>query len=124
MSSCRSLRGGASSATIQAQIEPSLGVHVSSRTIRTGLAEGHLGSRRPLRVLPMTPTHRHFRLEWCNARGNWIAVEWNQVVFNDESRFNISSDGIGVRVWRPRGERLNPAFALQQHSTPIVGVMV
>ncbi|GFY13713.1 transposable element Tcb1 transposase [Trichonephila clavipes] len=29
-----------------------------------------------------------------------------------------------VRVWRPRGERLNPAFALQQHTTPTAGMMV
>ncbi|GFS62151.1 uncharacterized protein TNCV_476991 [Trichonephila clavipes] len=82
---------------------------VSSRTIQC-LAEGHLGSRRPLRVLPLTPTHRRLHLEWCHTRGNWTAVEWNQVVFSDESRFNISSDDNRVRVWRPRGERRNPAF--------------
>ncbi|GFU89270.1 transposable element Tcb2 transposase [Trichonephila clavipes] len=40
------------------------------------------------------------------------------VVFSDESRFYLSSDDNRVRVWRPRGERLNPAFALQRHTTP------
>ncbi|GFV38794.1 HTH_Tnp_Tc3_2 domain-containing protein [Trichonephila clavipes] len=45
-----------SSAAIQAQVAPSLGAPMSSRTIRSRLAEGHLGSRRPLRVLPLTPT--------------------------------------------------------------------
>ncbi|GFU73998.1 uncharacterized protein TNCV_1641251 [Trichonephila clavipes] len=97
---------------------------VSSRTIRRRLAEGHMGSRRPLRVLPLTPTHLRHRLEWCHARGNWFAAEWNQVVFSDESRFHLSSDGNRVRAWRPRGERLNPAFALQQHTAPTAGVMV
>ncbi|GFX13068.1 transposable element Tcb2 transposase [Trichonephila clavipes] len=29
-----------------------------------------------------------------------------------------------VRVWRPRGECLNPAFALQRHTAPTAGVMV
>ncbi|GFV33028.1 uncharacterized protein TNCV_1390851 [Trichonephila clavipes] len=77
------------------------------------LAEGHLGSRHPLRVLPLTPTHRHLRLEWCRALGNLIAAEWNQVVFRDESRFNLSSDDNRVRVLRPRGERFKPAFFLQ-----------
>ncbi|GFX37305.1 transposable element Tcb2 transposase [Trichonephila clavipes] len=43
---------------------------------------------------------------------------------SDESRFNLSSDDNRVREWRPRGERLNPAFALQQHTTPTAGVMV
>ncbi|GFU40036.1 transposable element Tcb2 transposase [Trichonephila clavipes] len=82
------------------------------------LAEGHLGSRRPLHVLPLTPTHRRLRLEWCHTRENWTATEWNQVVFSDESRFNLSSDDNRVRVWRPHGERLNPTFASQRHTAP------
>ncbi|GFW48427.1 transposable element Tcb2 transposase [Trichonephila clavipes] len=114
----------ASSAAIQAQIAPSLGVPVTSRTIQSRLAEGHLGSRRSLRVLPLTPTRRRLRLEWCRASGNWTAAELNQVVFSDESRFNFSSDDNRVRVCRPRDERLNPAFALQRHAAPKAGVMV
>ncbi|GFT95561.1 transposable element Tcb2 transposase [Trichonephila clavipes] len=39
----------------------------------------------------------------------------------DEFRFNFSSDDNRVRVWRPRGERLNLAFAFQRHTA---GVMV
>ncbi|GFV69054.1 transposable element Tcb2 transposase [Trichonephila clavipes] len=50
-------------AVIQALVAPSLGTPVSSRTIRRCLVEGHLGSRRPLRVIPLTPTHRRFHLE-------------------------------------------------------------
>ncbi|PRD21260.1 UNVERIFIED_CONTAM: Transposable element Tcb2 transposase [Trichonephila clavipes] len=86
----------ASSAVIQAQVVPSLGAPVSSRTIQRYMAEGHLGSRRPLQVLPLTPTHRRLHLEWCYARGNWTAAEWNQIVFSDESRFNLSSDRVFV----------------------------
>ncbi|GFY01624.1 transposable element Tcb2 transposase [Trichonephila clavipes] len=108
----------ASLTAIQTQVAPSLGTLVSSRTIRRHLAEGHLGSRRPLRELPLTPAHRRLSLEWCRARGNWTAVEWNQVVFSDESRFNLSSDDNRVRVLRPHGERLNPAFAFQRHTAP------
>ncbi|GFY30456.1 uncharacterized protein TNCV_3522191 [Trichonephila clavipes] len=89
-----------------------------SRTMRRRLAEGHLGSRRPLPVLPLTPTHQSLRLEWCRARRNWTVVEWNQVVFSDESRFKLTSDDNRVRVWRLRGERLNLAFALQRHTAP------
>ncbi|GFW47351.1 transposable element Tcb1 transposase [Trichonephila clavipes] len=75
------------SAAIQAQVAPSLGAPVSSRTIRRRLAKGHLGSR-------------------------------------DESRFNLSNDNNRVRVWRPRGERLNPTFTLQRHTAPTAGVTV
>ncbi|GFS98889.1 transposable element Tcb2 transposase [Trichonephila clavipes] len=79
-----------SSAAIQAQVAPSLGASVSSRTIRRCLAEGHLGSRRPLCVQPLKPSHRRLRLEWCHARGNCTAVEGNQVVFSD-GRIQIQS---------------------------------
>ncbi|GFV34087.1 transposable element Tcb2 transposase [Trichonephila clavipes] len=41
-----------------------------------------------------------------------------------ESRFNLSSDDNRVRVWRTRGDCLNPAFALQRHTAPTAGVMV
>ncbi|GFV83105.1 transposable element Tcb2 transposase [Trichonephila clavipes] len=107
------LQPSASSAAIQAQVDPSLGTPVSSRTIRRRLAEGHFGSLRPLRVHPLTLTHRCLRLEWCRARGNCTAAECNQVDFSDELRFNLSSNDNHVRVWRPRGERLNPTFALE-----------
>ncbi|GFT85158.1 HTH_Tnp_Tc3_2 domain-containing protein [Trichonephila clavipes] len=52
----------ASSTTIQAQVAPSLGVPVSSRTIRRHLVEGYLGSRHLLCVLPLTASHRRLRL--------------------------------------------------------------
>ncbi|PRD34998.1 UNVERIFIED_CONTAM: hypothetical protein NCL1_12841 [Trichonephila clavipes] len=82
--------------------------------MRRSLAEGHLGSWRPLSVLPFTlPSHLRLLLEWCCARGNWTAAEWNQVVFSDKSRFNLTSDGNCVRMWGPQGEGLNPDLALQ-----------
>ncbi|GFT16872.1 transposable element Tcb2 transposase [Trichonephila clavipes] len=53
--------------------------------------------------------------------GKWTAAEWNQVVFSDEYRFNISSDDNRVRMWRSRVKRLNPVFALQRHTAPTAG---
>ncbi|GFW71400.1 transposable element Tcb2 transposase [Trichonephila clavipes] len=89
----------ASLAPILAQVELSFGYPVSSRIIPRSLAEGHLGSRHPLRVLPFPSAHQRLRLEWCRARGNWTAVEWSlQVIFSDESRFNLSSDDNSVCV--------------------------
>ncbi|GFY31748.1 transposable element Tcb2 transposase [Trichonephila clavipes] len=101
-----------------------------------------LGRRIAARQPPPTclPELRRALLdEWCNipqdqidnlilsmprhSRGNWIAAEWNQVVFSNESRFNLSSDDNHVRVWIPRGERFNPAFALQRHTAPTAGAM-
>ncbi|GFU49806.1 HTH_Tnp_Tc3_2 domain-containing protein [Trichonephila clavipes] len=81
----------ASSAAIQAQVAPSLGAPVSCRTIRRRLAEGHLVSRCLLRVLPLTPNHQHLPLEWCHARRNWTAAEWNKVVFSEGNPDSISA---------------------------------
>ncbi|GFX89909.1 transposable element Tcb1 transposase [Trichonephila clavipes] len=88
------------------------------------LTEEHLGLRGSLRVLPLTPTHQRLCSELCRARLNYIETDWNQVIFSNESRFNLSNDDYRVRVWRPRGERLNPSFALHQHTTSIASVMV
>ncbi|GFU25066.1 transposable element Tcb2 transposase [Trichonephila clavipes] len=93
------------------QTQDDLDRPVVENTATSRLAEGHLGSRCPLRVLSLMPTHGRLRLEWCRARGNWTAAEWNQVVFSDESRINHNSDENRVCVWRPLGERLSPAFS-------------
>ncbi|GFX24224.1 transposable element Tcb2 transposase [Trichonephila clavipes] len=58
------------------------------------------------------PCHDEFR----GPRSDY--VRQNQLVLSDESSFNLSS------VRRPRGERLNPAFALQLHTSPTAVVMV
>ncbi|GFV41197.1 transposable element Tcb2 transposase [Trichonephila clavipes] len=86
------LKSTASLVAVQTQAAPSLRAHVFSRTITRHMAEGHVVSLRPLRVLPTTSTHRRLHLQWCHAREDWTAMEWNQVVFSDESRFNLSSD--------------------------------
>ncbi|GFU88696.1 hypothetical protein TNCV_4443731 [Trichonephila clavipes] len=48
------------------------------------------------------------RLEWCRARETGL----------QQSRFNLNSDNNRVLVGCPRGERLNPAFALQRLTGP------
>ncbi|GFW19302.1 transposable element Tcb2 transposase [Trichonephila clavipes] len=53
----------ASSVAIHADVAPSLRGPVSSRSKRRRLAEGHLGSRHPLSVPPLTAILQRFRLE-------------------------------------------------------------
>ncbi|GFV30756.1 transposable element Tcb2 transposase [Trichonephila clavipes] len=43
---------------------------------------------------------------------------------SDESRLNLVSDGNRIRVWRTRGKRLDPVFALQRYTTPTAGVIL
>ncbi|GFT37858.1 transposable element Tcb2 transposase [Trichonephila clavipes] len=94
----------ASSAAIQAQVTPSLGPLCLLEPY-----EGTWLKKIWDRGAHYVCCHRRLRSEWCR-------------VFSDEYRFNFSSDD--SRVWRPRRERLNPAFALQQQSALTAGVMV
>ncbi|GFW54939.1 transposable element Tcb2 transposase [Trichonephila clavipes] len=97
---------------------PSLRVPASIRTITSHMAEKHLVSRHPLRVLPKSSTHRRLHLQWCHARRDWAATKMNQGVLRDESRYIFNGDDNRVRVWIPRGEHLNIAFALQDTPLP------
>ncbi|GFX74756.1 uncharacterized protein TNCV_3121851 [Trichonephila clavipes] len=63
--------------------------------------------------------------------GGWSARQvarqlgrFDCVLRSDEPRFSLSSDDKRVRVWRPYGERLNPAFALKRHATPAASMRV
>ncbi|GFV15943.1 uncharacterized protein TNCV_857211, partial [Trichonephila clavipes] len=50
----------------------------------------------------------------CVLRRCWD--QWFREIY--ESRFNLSSDNNPFHVWRPRGERFNPAYGLQRHTAP------
>ncbi|GFX91791.1 transposable element Tcb1 transposase [Trichonephila clavipes] len=51
-------------------------------------------------------------------------TEWNQVVFSDESEFNLGSDDNRVLVWRIRSKVLNPAFVVKRHAAHTTGLTV
>ncbi|GFT59246.1 transposable element Tc1 transposase [Trichonephila clavipes] len=75
-----------------------VGVAIVPQTISRHLAEANLKSKRPFRVLPLTPEHRQLRLQWCQARSMWNVTDWQKVVFSDESRFVLGTDDNRVRV--------------------------
>ncbi|GFV69740.1 uncharacterized protein TNCV_1348931 [Trichonephila clavipes] len=67
-----------------------------------------------------TRVARQFDRSDCVVRRCWD--QWIREI--DESRFNLSSGDDRVCEWKPHGERLDPAFALQRHTAPTAGVMV
>ena len=67
--------------------------------------------------------HKRLRLQWSRERRHWHA-EWRNVVFSDESRFNMSCNEGHIRVRRYAGERNLRACILQQHRAPTPSVMV
>ncbi|UYV76158.1 ELK3 [Cordylochernes scorpioides] len=104
-------------------VQDTLDHSISTRTISRRLVANGLHSCRSLRRLPLTPSNRRQRLEWCRARSTWM-TEWHGVVFSDESRFCLSSDSRRVRVWRRRGERSNPAAIVERPTVRQRGIMV
>ncbi|GFW00940.1 uncharacterized protein TNCV_1761781 [Trichonephila clavipes] len=84
-------------------IREDVGVAIVPQTISRYLAEANLKSKRPFRVLPLTPEHRQLLLQWCQARSMWNVTDWQNVVFSNESRFVLGTDDNCVRVWRRPG---------------------
>ncbi|GFT10312.1 transposable element Tc1 transposase [Trichonephila clavipes] len=88
-------------------IRADVGVASVPQTISRHLAEANLKSKRPFRALHLTPEHRQLRSQWYQARSMWNVTDWQKVVFSDESRFVLGTDGNRLRVWRCPGERYN-----------------
>ena len=57
--------------------------------------------------ISLTLRHRETRRQWARVHQGWTRRQWRNVLFPDESRFNVSFADSRVRTWRRRGERLN-----------------
>ena len=66
-----------------------MGLDLSASTVRHCLLRAALVARMPLRRLPLSRDHQCLRLQWACERSHWHD-EWRNVVFSDESRFNMS----------------------------------
>ncbi|GFX99080.1 transposable element Tcb1 transposase [Trichonephila clavipes] len=111
------------SRTVAQHIESVTHHSVSAHTIRCCLQQSGLSARRPFLGLPLTQNHRRLRRQWCDERRMW-AVEWNEVVFTDESRICLQHLDGRIRVWRHRGERMLNTCVMHHHTGPASGIMV
>ncbi|GFW24382.1 transposable element Tc1 transposase [Trichonephila clavipes] len=93
-------------------------------TTHRRLIQQNLPSSRPLRYLPLTPTHCRTRLQRCLAISGWNLADWRHRVFSDESCFQLYLDDHRRRLWRRPGQRADPAFTIERHTGPQQGVMV
>lgn len=78
---------------------------VSRMTVIRRLRETGLTARRPYVGPNLTQRHRQQRLQWAQEHVRWTRLQWNAVLFTDESRFSISFADGRVRIWRRCGER-------------------
>lgn len=107
--------------------EETIGVHnrrISAQTVRNRLREADLRCRRPHRGLDLTAARRRARLDWANAHVRWNRARWRQIVFSDESRFNLCHADGRLRVWRRAGERFSDATTVPRVAHGGGGVMV
>ena len=98
------------------------GTQICAKTVRNRLRAARLRGRRPYVGVPSTPDHRRIRLNWTRAHHRWTRQQWNQVVFTDESRFNLEFAARRLRVWRRNGERMDPANVIQQQRNVLGGI--
>lgn len=90
------------------------GVHgrnISADTVRRRLKARGIRCRRPYKGQILTRRHRAERTRWAalHAQQNWA-----NVVFSDESRFNLSNSDGRVRVYRRQGERFADNCVLER----------
>ncbi|GFW79186.1 transposable element Tc1 transposase [Trichonephila clavipes] len=86
------------------------GVLMSASSISRLLLHHGLRTRVPLYKIPLTANLRRLRLQWAHELRAWQAV-WPQVVFSDESLFNLWNHDGCIRIRRYAGERC--AFRLR-----------
>ncbi|GFU34905.1 transposable element Tcb1 transposase [Trichonephila clavipes] len=87
---------------------------ISRFTVARRLHGGGLFARRPVRCVPLTPTHRRRRSLWCPKHRNWRDNEWGRVLFTDGSRFSLSSDSHRILIWREWGSRKHPSNIIER----------
>ncbi|GFT47197.1 transposable element Tcb2 transposase [Trichonephila clavipes] len=97
---------------------------ISRFTVARRLHGGGLFARRPVRCVPLTPSHRRRRSLWCQEHRNWRDNEWGRVLFTDESRFSLSSDSHRILIWRERGSRNHPSNIIERDRYGGRGVLV
>ncbi|GFY00758.1 transposable element Tc1 transposase [Trichonephila clavipes] len=113
----------ASSKQLVARWSTATGVLMSASSNRRHLLHRALRARVPLYRIPLTANHRRLRLQWAHEHRAWKA-DWYQVVFSDESRFNLWDHDGRIRVRRYTGERCLLECVIEQHSALTPRVMV
>ena len=89
---------------------------ISDQTVRNRLRQSGLRWRRP--------RHRIARLQWARARLRWRRKTWQNILFSDESKFNLKFSDGRVRIYRRRRERFADGCVKETDQLGGGGVMV
>lgn len=90
---------------IRRDLEENANVQISVETVRRRLREGGLLAMKPAKKPLLTRKMKAARLKWAKYHRSWTVEDWKNVIFSDESKFNLhGSDGM-IYVRRKEGER-------------------
>lgn len=90
-----------------------LNIPVSARTVSRRLIDADLLAYRPAKKPLISKRNQLKRLQFAQEHISWTVNQWKNVLFSDESKFNIiASDGI-TRVRRPKGKRVQQEFCVK-----------
>ena len=89
------------------------GTRISVCTARNRLRAARLRSPRPYKGIKLTGRHRTALVNWAPQHSRWTRQQWSRVVFTAQSKFNLHGPDGRIRVWRGRGERLDPAKVME-----------
>ena len=105
---------------IASQLQLATRTRASDQTIGRRLHTRTLRARKPYVCVPLTQRHRQIRLNWTTIQRRWTQRQWNNVLFTDESPFNLEHSDGRRRVWRRPGERYDEQNIVQRGGSIMV----
>ncbi|EFN74232.1 Transposable element Tc1 transposase, partial [Camponotus floridanus] len=85
--------------------------NICAQTIRRRLRDAKVHCKPAAKKIELKPRHREQRMLFARQHLNTPQEEWNAIVWMDEKLFSSAKEE-PYRVWRPKGQRLNPKYVL------------
>ena len=99
--------------TLGRDFEQTYGYRISAQTVRNRLHAANLRARRPVVRPPLTPRHRRCRLVFARDYTPFGRQRLRNVLWTDESKFNLDFNDGRRRVWRQRNERFRDCCVVE-----------
>ncbi|GFW62199.1 HTH_Tnp_Tc3_2 domain-containing protein [Trichonephila clavipes] len=97
---------------LEARWSTATGVLMSTSLIHRCLLHRGMRARVHLYRIPLTVSNLRLRLQWAHEHRARLA-DWHQVVFSNESCFNLQNHECRIRVRRYTGERCLPECVIE-----------
>lgn len=109
---------------IAAEVNRGREEQISVSTVKRRLQQANLHGRIAIRKPLLRRGNRGKRLQWARSHRNWSLDDWKQVLWSDESKFEVFGQNRRVYVRRSKTEKMIPDCILptvkQGHSSVLV----